>query len=129
MKALVIAVKDAPPVLTSVADPVAGPGEAIVRVHAAALNHRDVWIQRGQYAGLRWPIIVGSDGAGVVAAVGPGAGSAAGVEDASAAGSAAGTGSAGGEWIGKAVIIDPSIGWGEDEGFQSPAGYAVLGLP
>ena len=129
MNALVIAKKDALPVWTSVADPVAGLAEAIVRVHAAALNHRDVWIQRGQYAGLRWPIIVGSDGAGIVAAVGPEAGGTAGAEDAAAAGSAAGSGSAGGEWIGKAVIIDPSIGWGEAEGFQSPTGFSVLGLP
>lgn len=104
MKALVIAEKNAPPVWTSVADPVAGPGEAIVRVNAAALNHRDVWIQRGQYAGLRWPIVVGSDGAGIVEE-GPN------------------------EWQGKSVIIDPSIGWGEAEGFQSPTGFSVLGLP
>ena len=58
--------------LQSVADKVATGGEALVRVHAAALNHRDVWIQKGQYAGLKYPIIPGSDGAGVVEAVGLG---------------------------------------------------------
>src|ERR1700761_1043514 len=104
MKALVIAAKDALPVWSSVADPVARPGEAVVRVYAAALNHRDVWIQRGQYAGLRWPIVVGSDGAGVV-------------EDGPA------------EWQGKEVVINPGIGWGAAEGFQAPSGFAVLGLP
>ena len=66
MKALVIAEKDAAPVWSSVDPLVAGPGDAIVRVHAAALNHRDVWIQKGQYAGLKYPIVPGSDGAGVV---------------------------------------------------------------
>ena len=121
MKALVIAQKDAAPAWTSVADPVAGPGEAIVRVHAAALNHRDVWIQRGQYAGLRWPIVVGSDGAGIVVSVGS--------AGAARASFATGADAAGTEWIGKAVIIDPSIGWGEAEGFQSPSGFSVLGLP
>ena len=49
MKALVIAEKNAAPVWREVADLVAGPGEAIVELYAAALNHRDVWIQRGQY--------------------------------------------------------------------------------
>lgn len=129
MKALVISEKDAPPVWSSVADPVAGPGEAIVRVAAAALNHRDVWIQRGQYAGLRWPIVVGSDGAGMVAEVGAlataGAGAAGGESaDTVGTGFAAET-----DWSGKAVLINPSIGWGEAEGFQSPAGFSVLGLP
>src|SRR6201996_5339557 len=104
MKALVIPATDALPVWSSVADPVARPGEAVVRVYTAALNHRDVWIQRGQYAGLRWPIIVGSDGAGVV-------------EEGPA------------EWRGKDVVINPSVGWGDSEGFQGANGFAVLGLP
>ncbi|MEO7599466.1 MAG: alcohol dehydrogenase catalytic domain-containing protein, partial [Opitutus sp.] len=41
-------------------------GEAVVSIKAAALNHRDVWIKVGQYAGLKYPCIPGSDGAGVV---------------------------------------------------------------
>ncbi|HWB93019.1 MAG TPA: zinc-binding dehydrogenase [Puia sp.] len=117
MKALVIAEKNAPPVWRTVADPVAGPGEAIVRVYAAALNHRDVWIQRGQYAGLRWPIVVGSDGAGVVVSSGESVSS--GTADSSGAAT----------WVGKEVIINPSIGWGDHEGYQAPAGFNVLGLP
>ena len=44
----------------------AAPGWAVVRLQAAALNHRDLWIQQGRYAGLKFPIILGSDGAGVV---------------------------------------------------------------
>ncbi len=122
MKALVIAQKDAPPAWRDVADLVAGPGEAIVRVHAAALNHRDVWIQRGQYAGLRWPIVVGSDGAGVVAAVG--AATSVGAE-ALGADSVSGTSS----WVGKEVIIDPSLGWGDSPAYQSSVNFKVLGLP
>ena len=49
--------------------PHAGPGEVVIHLRTAALNHRDVWIKTGQYAGLRFPIIPGSDGAGVVADV------------------------------------------------------------
>src|ERR1700743_2242155 len=66
MKALVIGDKHQPLEMREVSDCTAGPGEAIVRVHAAALNHRDVWIQKGQYAGLKFPVVPGSDGAGGV---------------------------------------------------------------
>ena len=33
----------------------------IAKVKYAALNHRDLWIQKGQYAGLKFPITLGSD--------------------------------------------------------------------
>jgi zinc-binding alcohol dehydrogenase/oxidoreductase len=36
-----------------------------VDIKAAALNHRDLWISKGEYAGIRFPTILGSDGAGV----------------------------------------------------------------
>jgi len=106
MNALVIKEKNVPPVWTSVTEPVAGAGEAIVRVHAAALNHRDVWIQKGQYAGLKYPIIPGSDGSGVVMP-GPHAGA----------------------WADKEVIINPGMHWGKHAGFQDPEDFRILGLP
>src|ERR1019366_2324525 len=59
--------------VTDVPDPVPAAGEAVVEIKAAALNHRDVWIKLGQYAGLKFPCIPGSDGAGVVSSVGAGA--------------------------------------------------------
>ncbi len=37
-----------------------------VRLRAAALNHRDVWIRQGLYAGIRYPFTPGSDGAGYI---------------------------------------------------------------
>ena len=48
-------------------------GEVLVQVRAAALNHRDLSIMRGQY-GARKPEtrVPGGDGAGEVVAVGPG---------------------------------------------------------
>ncbi|HEY4989434.1 MAG TPA: alcohol dehydrogenase catalytic domain-containing protein, partial [Opitutaceae bacterium] len=94
-------------VLSEVPDPVAQPGEAVVELKAAALNHRDLWIKLGQYAGLTFPCIPGSDGAGIVTAVGPGT-------DAS--------------WVGRDVIINPSFNWGMSEGAQGP-GFSILGLP
>jgi NADPH:quinone reductase-like Zn-dependent oxidoreductase len=35
-----------------------------VNMFSAALNHRDLWITKGQYAGIKFPIILGSDGCG-----------------------------------------------------------------
>ncbi len=86
-------------------EPVAG--EARVRLKAAALNHRDVWIKLGQYAGLKFPAQPGSDGAGVVESVG------AGVEAA---------------WVGSEVVINPSFSWGTRQQAQGED-FAILGLP
>ena len=52
-------------------DPVAGPGEVLVRIRASALNHLDVWIRKG-LPSVPKPRILGADGAGVVEALGPG---------------------------------------------------------
>jgi NADPH:quinone reductase-like Zn-dependent oxidoreductase len=93
--------------VAEVREPSAGPGEAVVSLRAAALNHRDVWIKAGQYAGLKFPCVPGSDGAGVVTSVGP-------EVDRS--------------WLGREVIINPSFGWGSSERTQG-AGFSILGLP
>ena len=52
-------------------DPVAGPGQVLVRLHAASLNHLDVWVRRG-LPSVPKPRILGADGAGVVEALGEG---------------------------------------------------------
>ncbi len=70
-------------VLRDVADPVAGPGQVVVRVGAAAVNNTDLWTRAGAYglpgdpdalAGWTGPIafprIQGGDVAGTVASVG-----------------------------------------------------------
>ncbi|MFN8281551.1 MAG: zinc-binding dehydrogenase [Saprospiraceae bacterium] len=36
-------------------------GSCLVDVHYCSLNHRDYWISIGQYAGLKFPVILGSD--------------------------------------------------------------------
>jgi len=50
------------------ADPIAGPGEAVVRVRACALNHLDLWQRRGiERVRIPLPHISGADVAGEVA--------------------------------------------------------------
>lgn len=93
--------------VVDVPDPVPEPGEALVALKAAALNHRDVWIKAGQYAGLKWPCIPGSDGTGTVIAGGEG------VDPA---------------WVGRDVIINPSFDWGDSQAAQG-ARFSILGLP
>lgn len=87
--------------------PTVGKGEVLVQVKAAALNHRDVWIQHGQYANIKVPAVPGSDGAGVVAEVGEG------VDE---------------SWLGKSVIIDPSSNWGDNPRAQGK-NFQILGMP
>ncbi len=93
--------------VAEVADRVPAAGEVVVALRAAALNHRDVWIKQGQYAGLKWPCIPGSDGAGLVCAAGPGVNP---------------------QWLGRQVVINPSFNWGDDERAQGGA-FSILGLP
>lgn len=107
MHALVLAGIDQPAVLQEVPTPQPGPGQVQVLLQAAALNHRDVWIQKGQYAGLKFPIILGSDGAGVVTALGAGV-------DASL--------------LEQAVIINPGHHWGSNPAAQGRE-FQILGLP
>ena len=54
-----------------VPDPVAGPGEVLVRLRAASLNHLDVWVRKG-LPSVPKPRILGADGSGVVEALGEG---------------------------------------------------------
>src|SRR5262245_66625631 len=73
MKAIVMRGYGGPEVLQyeDVEDPVAGPGEVLVRVRACALNHLDIWTRLGQ-AGRPVPLphILGNDIAGEGEALG-----------------------------------------------------------
>lgn len=107
MQAAVFIEVKQPLVMQTVPDPVAAPGQAVVHLSAAALNHRDLWIQLGQYAGIKTPMILGSDGAGTVMSVGS-------PHDAS--------------WVGREVILNPSLDWGDNPKAQGPK-FRILGLP
>lgn len=64
MKAIQLKELGSDPVMVDVAAPIVKPGFKNLSVSHAALNHRDVWIMKGQYAGLKYPIIPGSDACG-----------------------------------------------------------------
>lgn len=87
-------------------------GEALVKIRAASINRRDWWIQQGKYAGLKFPIILGSDGTGVVV----------GIRDARHQEAVEKT------WLGKDVIINAGFNWEEDSDAQ-PSDFKILGLP
>ncbi len=53
--------------------PKPGPGEALLKVKTAALNHLDIWVRKGRPGlQLKGPHILGSDAAGTVEDLGPG---------------------------------------------------------
>lgn len=107
MKAAILKSINGPLSIDEVEVPEPGRGEVVVQLKAASLNHRDVWIQKGLYPKITTPIIPGSDGAGVVSALGENVDKA---------------------WLGKAVIINPSQNWGSNPDFYSDA-HTILGLP
>jgi NADPH:quinone reductase-like Zn-dependent oxidoreductase len=80
--------------------------QVLVRLHAAALNHRDIWIQQ-ENTPPPDGVILGSDGSGVIEDVG---------EDADPL------------LIGMEVIINPSLNWGDNTVVQGDS-FKILGVP
>ena len=109
MKAVILEQTGGPEALRVVVreDPQPGPGQVRVRMHAVALNRRDVWITLGKYPGIRLPCILGADGAGVIDQLGP---------DVAA------------DRLGQEVVIYPAYDWGDNPRFPS-ATFRVLGMP
>ncbi|HEY8284136.1 MAG TPA: zinc-binding dehydrogenase [Chloroflexota bacterium] len=93
--------------LEKVPDLLPGPGQVVVRLRAAALNRRDLYIRLGQYAGITLPITPGADGAGEILALGEG------VTNISP---------------GQEVVINPSLEWGDDPRIPGSS-WRILGLP
>ncbi|MDA7864906.1 zinc-binding dehydrogenase [bacterium] len=107
MKAMTLVGKKVPLELQQREDLTPGAGQVIVRLNTAALNRRDYWITVGLYPGIKPPVVLGSDGAGVVSACGDGVD---------------------GGWQGQEVILNPGIGWGDDPAVQGEQ-FRILGLP
>jgi zinc-binding alcohol dehydrogenase/oxidoreductase len=110
MKALVLEATDGlqSAVVRDVETPTPKAGEVLVALKAAALNHRELWITRGQYPGMiPPPFSMGCDGAGVIESVGEG------VDE---------------RRIGEEVVLYPGLNWGPDPRFPA-ANFATLGMP
>jgi zinc-binding alcohol dehydrogenase/oxidoreductase len=107
MKAIQLTALNQPLALVDVPDPTPERGEVVIDIRAAALNHRDVFIQEGKYPGIVLPNVPGSDGAGVVSAIGDG------VDPA---------------WLGREVIINPGLNWGDNPTYYSWL-FKILGMP
>jgi len=109
MKAVVLQAAEGPQGLRclDVETPQPKAGEVLIRLRYAALNRRDVWISHGRYQGMKLPIILGSDGAGEVAACGEGVSNVR---------------------VGDPVIINPGLHWGESEAHPGP-NFQILGMP
>lgn len=96
-----------PAIARDIPTPQPAAGEVLIKLRTAALNHRDVWIQKGQYAGIKLPCTLGADGSGEIAALGAGV-----------------TGWA----VGAPVIIYPGVEWGAAQRAQG-RDFRVLGMP
>ncbi|KAK1072110.1 hypothetical protein LTR33_010319, partial [Friedmanniomyces endolithicus] len=82
--------------------------EVVVKITAAALNHRDHFLRQHLYPGTTFGVPLLADGTGVVVATG--------------------SSSAAQKWKGKKVVLNPGSGWEDDaDGPESPKGYAILG--
>jgi zinc-binding alcohol dehydrogenase/oxidoreductase len=107
MKAAILENIKQPLQIKEIETPEPGIGEALIQIKAAALNHRDIYISQGLYAGIKTPVILGSDGSGIVVKVGS-------EKD--------------NQWLNQAVIINPNIDWGDNLTVQS-RNYNILGMP
>ncbi|PNS21050.1 hypothetical protein CAC42_3387 [Sphaceloma murrayae] len=90
----------------TIPDPELKPNDVKVRILAAALNHRDLFLRQHLYPGTTFGVPLLADGCGIVVSTGPSAS----------------------QWQGKRVVLNPGSGWKSDpEGPEDPKGYAILG--
>ena len=93
--------------ILEVQQPELSTGKVLVKMSAGALNRRDQWIREGKYPNIKTHITLGSDGSGEVVEAND---------------------SENEHWVGKKVIINPNVDWGDNPAVQS-AEYSVLGMP
>jgi zinc-binding alcohol dehydrogenase/oxidoreductase len=108
MKALVFKGRDFPLSVTRFPTPSPVKDQVLIKLSSAALNHRDLWATLEQSTVQhRDGVILGSDGCGVIEAVG------ADVDQ---------------ELVGTKVVINPSLEWGNDRNVQGNS-FKILGNP
>ncbi|KAB8264505.1 hypothetical protein BDV32DRAFT_117910 [Aspergillus pseudonomiae] len=83
--------------------------ELLVKITAASLNHRDVFLRQHLYPGVTFDVPLGADGVGVVVGAGPAVSNPE-------------------RWQGKRVILNPGTGWKDSpDGPEDPKGYRIMG--
>jgi NADPH:quinone reductase-like Zn-dependent oxidoreductase len=109
MKAIILREPGGPEQLRLEDAPLPTPGrnQVLIKLKAAALNRRDLLVRSREQYRAAMPFIPGSDGAGVISAVGPG------VDQAR---------------VGDEVVVYPSLNWGSNESAPSSA-FEILGGP
>ncbi|KAL1843322.1 hypothetical protein VTJ49DRAFT_2139 [Mycothermus thermophilus] len=93
--------------LNSVPIPTPGPGQVLVKVSAASLNHRDLFIRQHLYPGISFTSPLMSDAYGVVTALGPGCSSP--------------------SLLHKPVILVPTRGWDSDPNGPESTNFCIIG--
>ena len=108
MKAIVLQrTKSAKIELVDLPKPACAAHEVVIRVMAAALNHRDEWSRKGLYPNLVDGTVLGSDCAGIVEVVGSA------VDP---------------TYLGQAVVVNPASQWGDNPRAQGKS-FEILGMP
>ncbi|MEM1135702.1 MAG: zinc-binding dehydrogenase [Bacteroidota bacterium] len=107
MKAAVLNAINQPLIIQEVVTPEPEGQEVLIQLKASALNHRDVWIQKGLYPGMNLPCILGADGSGIVVKTGDE------VDE---------------KWLAKEVVINPGMEWGDNVDFAENK-FRILGMP
>jgi NADPH:quinone reductase-like Zn-dependent oxidoreductase len=93
--------------LNDVPKPTPSANELLIKITAAALNHRDLFTRQALYPAISFEVPLLADGAGVVVSRGS---------------------SADKSWEGKRVVINPGTGWKDNvEGPEDQGGYKILG--
>ncbi|KAJ5173406.1 hypothetical protein N7492_005999 [Penicillium capsulatum] len=83
--------------------------ELLVKLSAASLNHRDLFLRQHLYPGVTFDVPLLADGVGLVVGAGPDVSNPE-------------------KWHDKRVILNPGVGWKDaPEGPEDPAGYRIMG--
>lgn len=83
------------------------PGQVLVKIKAASLNHHELWLMKEKNQLANFKMIPGADGAGEVVEI---------------------AGHVEKSWLGKRVVINPSLNWGTSRNVFSND-FEILGYP
>ncbi|KAJ5928447.1 hypothetical protein N7466_007403 [Penicillium verhagenii] len=98
-----------PLVVRTLPQPTPQSNELLIKLTAASLNHRDLFLRQHLYPGLSFDVPLLADGVGIVVSAGS---SVSGAD----------------KWQGKRVILNPGLGWKDSpDGPEDPTGYRIMG--